>query len=61
MTKTKLTSIGIYQETKKQLEIISKQNCDLSMNKTIMLLLTTYNSINFNGNQINPRHQVYDY
>jgi hypothetical protein len=61
MTKIKLTTIGITYETKKELEIISKQNCNLSMNKTIMILLTSYNSINFNENHKHSRSAVYDY
>lgn len=61
VTRIKLTTIGISKETKEKLKIIAKQNSLKSMDKTISILLESYNSINYNENQNNSRPNIYDY
>jgi hypothetical protein len=57
----KFTTIGITPGTKKELEIIAKQNCLKSMDKTINLLLVHYNSVIYGENRYRSRHSIYDY
>ena len=57
----KFTTIGITPETKKELDIIMKQNNKSSMDKTIALLIVQYNSVLYGDNNYRSKHNVYDY